>query len=148
MGCLRLSYYQNQFKSSLTFEKSDFSSYSGYVYRFNGMEVDNEVKGSGNSYTTEFRQYDPRLGRWLTLDPLMAKYPWASPYNAFNDNPMRFTDREGLEGNDWIKKLVQINGNGIQKLTQKKRQIKSMEQEQIIKHQEAHILLLVEEQYS
>lgn len=68
------------------------------------METDNEVKGSGNPYTTEFRQYDPRLGRWLTIDPLTAKYPWASPYNAFNDNPIRFTDTKGLEGQDWIGK--------------------------------------------
>jgi len=44
-----------------------------YRYGFNGMEKDDEVKGSGNSYTTEFRQYDPRLGRWMSLDPLMAK---------------------------------------------------------------------------
>ena len=47
----------------------------GYRYAYNGMELDNEVSGDGNSYTTEFRQYDPRLGRWKSLDPLMAKYP-------------------------------------------------------------------------
>ena len=64
---------------------------------FNGMEVDNEVKGKGNSYTTEFRQYDPRLGRWLSVDPLTTKYPWITPYAAFNNNPIYFIDIKGDE---------------------------------------------------
>src|SRR5690554_5028694 len=65
---------------------------------FNGMEADGEVSGDGNSYTTQFRQYDPRLGRWKSLDPLMAKYPEMSPYVAFNNNPIYFTDPFDLEG--------------------------------------------------
>jgi hypothetical protein len=41
-----------------------------YRFGFNGMEKDNEVKGQGKSYTTEFRQLDPRLGgRWWSIDP-------------------------------------------------------------------------------
>jgi RHS repeat-associated protein len=70
----------------------------GYRYGFQNQEKDDEVKGEGNSYTTEFRQYDPRLGRWLSLDPLMAKYPEMSPYCAFNNNPIFYTDPTGLEG--------------------------------------------------
>jgi RHS repeat-associated protein len=60
------------------------------------METDNEAKGNGNSYTTEFRQYDPRLGRWLSLDPLMKQFPWMSPYVAFDNNPIFYTDPLGL----------------------------------------------------
>lgn len=56
------------------------------------------MKGDGNSYTTEFRQYDPRLGRWASLDPMMANYSSMSPYCAFNNNPVYFTDPLGLEG--------------------------------------------------
>jgi RHS repeat-associated protein len=59
------------------------------------MESDDEVKGQSNSYTTEFRQYDPRLGRWLSLDPKMAKYPSESPYVAFHNNPIYWTDPLG-----------------------------------------------------
>lgn len=69
-----------------------------YRFGYNGMEKDNAVKGNGNSYTTEFRQYDPRLGRWLSLDPLMHEFPWMSPYVAFNNNPIFFIDPLGLEG--------------------------------------------------
>ncbi|WP_300662073.1 toxin C-terminal domain-containing protein, partial [Fluviicola sp.] len=67
-----------------------------YRFGYNGMELDNEAKGNGNSYTTEFRQYDPRLGRWLSLDPLMAEFPWMSPYVAFDNNPVYYTDPLGL----------------------------------------------------
>ena len=48
----------------------------GYRHGFQGMELDSEVKGEGNSYSTEFRQLDPRLGRWLSVYPLSLKFPW------------------------------------------------------------------------
>jgi RHS repeat-associated protein len=91
------------FGSPMSWTTSDSSggrlySGGGYRYGFNSAEKDNEIKGEGNSYTTEFRQYDPRLGRWLTLDPLMAKYPNQSPYAGFNNNPILFVDPLGLEG--------------------------------------------------
>jgi RHS repeat-associated protein len=60
------------------------------------MELDNEVSGNGNSYTTEFRQYDPRLGRWKSLDPLMAQFPLMSPFVAFDNNPVFYVDPLGL----------------------------------------------------
>ncbi|MCE2504172.1 MAG: hypothetical protein J4G05_08980 [Chlorobi bacterium] len=75
----------------------------GYRYGFNGMEMDNEVRenpttgtvGTGNSYTTHFRQYDPRSGRWLSLDPEMKRYPAFSPYSAYGNNPIWYTDPLG-----------------------------------------------------
>lgn len=67
-----------------------------YRFGYNGMEMDNEVSGNGNSYTTEFRQYDPRLGRWKSLDPLMGMFPSMSPYCAFDNNPIYYTDIYGL----------------------------------------------------
>jgi len=33
------------------------------------MEKDDDIKGSWNSYTTEFREYDPRIARWFSIDP-------------------------------------------------------------------------------
>lgn len=73
-----------------------------YWYSFNGMEKDDEVKGAGNSYTTPFRQYDPRLGRWLTRDPIVQ--PWQSPYCAFDDNPIYYADPSGLKAGNGDKK--------------------------------------------
>ena len=72
----------------------DFVS-DGYRYGFNGMEKDNEVKGNGNSYTTEFRQYDSRLGRWLSLDPKMTNFADMAPYAAFSNNPIFLVDPLG-----------------------------------------------------
>ena len=65
-------------------------------FGFNGMEQDQEFKGDGNSYTTEFRQFDPRLGKWLSIDPLAAEFPWQSPYVALDNNPVLLIDPKGL----------------------------------------------------
>lgn len=70
---------------------------SDYVrVSFGGMERDDELKNKGNSYSTEFRQYDPRVGRWLSRDPLFHVFPWQSPYVAFDNNPIYFKDPKGL----------------------------------------------------
>jgi RHS repeat-associated protein len=69
-----------------------------YRYGFNGQEKDDEIKGSGNSYAFEYRIHDPRLGRFLSVDPLESEYPWNSPY-AFAEN--RPIDGRDLEGREW-----------------------------------------------
>lgn len=71
-----------------------------YRFGYQGSEKDPEMKGDANSYTMEFRQYDPRLGRWLSLDPMMMQFPWMSPYVGFDDNPVFFTDPYGLSPTD------------------------------------------------
>jgi len=64
-----------------------------YNYSFQGMQKDNDVAGSGNSYTTYFRQYDPRLGRWKTTDPVI--HAWEGPYVGFGNNPINNIDPHG-----------------------------------------------------
>ncbi len=59
------------------------------------MEKDDEVSGEGNSYTSHFRQYDPRLGRWKTVDPKYRDQPWQSPYSAFDNSPQWKNDPNG-----------------------------------------------------
>ena len=59
------------------------------------MEKDDEVKGSGNSYTTLFRQYDPRIGRWLSIDPESKQFADLTPYNNNENNPIINADPNG-----------------------------------------------------
>jgi len=61
------------------------------------MEKDDEVKGTGNSLDFGARMLDPRLGRWLKIDPLQAKYPSFSPYNFVANCPLIFVDPNGKE---------------------------------------------------
>jgi len=68
-------------------------STSGYRFGFNGMEKDDGVKGAGNSYITEFRSFDSRVGRWLSPDPKFRVN--VSPYNGLDDNPALFVDTDG-----------------------------------------------------
>ena len=66
-----------------------------YPFGYHGMERDDLLKGSGQHYHTEFRQYDPRVGRWMSLDPMAAKYPGLTPYAAFLNRPVGVTDPRG-----------------------------------------------------
>jgi RHS repeat-associated protein len=68
-----------------------------YRYGFQGMESEDNLRGENNSYTTEFRQYDPRVGRWMSVDPKAGKFANVSPYVAFLNNPNYITDPRGDE---------------------------------------------------
>ena len=70
-----------------------------YRYGFQGQEKDDELKGEGNSLNYTFRMHDPRVGRFLSLDPLAPQFPHNSPY-AFSEN--RVIDGLELEGLEHI----------------------------------------------
>lgn len=64
-------------------------------YGFNGKLKDDEIKGSGNSYDFGARIYDPRVARFLSLDPRMKEFPHFSPYLFAANNPIKFIDVNG-----------------------------------------------------
>jgi RHS repeat-associated protein len=70
-----------------------------YRYGFNGKENDNEVKGFGNEQDYGMRIYDPRVSRFLSVDPLTKRYPWYTPYQFAGNKPLWATDLDGLEEN-------------------------------------------------
>ena len=69
-------------------------SLDGYRFGYQGSEKDNEFKGEGNSYSTEFRQLDPRLGRWLSVDP--KPEVGISTYTCMANNTILYNDFLGL----------------------------------------------------
>lgn len=75
-----------------------YTGASGYRYGFNGKENDNEVKGEGNQQDYGMRIYDPRLGRFLSVDPLTDDYPWFTPYQFAGNMPTWAIDIDGMEG--------------------------------------------------
>ena len=74
------------------------SMLGAYRYGFNGKEQDNEVKGTGNQIDYGMRVYDPRLGKFLSIDPLTNKYPMLTPYQYASNNPATLIDIDGGEG--------------------------------------------------
>ncbi|QHS58053.1 deaminase domain-containing protein [Chitinophaga agri] len=68
-----------------------------YRYGFNGKENDNEVKGEGNQQDYGFRIYDPRIGKFLSVDPLTPKYPGLTPYQFASNRVIDGVDLDGLE---------------------------------------------------
>ncbi len=74
---------------------NNFTTHTRYL--FQAQEMDNEIKGDGNSVNYKYRMHDPRLGRFFAVDPLAAKYPHNSPY-AFSENDViAHVELEGLE---------------------------------------------------
>jgi RHS repeat-associated protein len=71
-----------------------------YHYGFNGKENDADVKGDGNQQDYGMRIYDPRLGRFLSMDPISSDYPFYSPYQFAANKPIAAADLDGLE--DWM----------------------------------------------
>lgn len=74
-----------------------FVGANGYRYGFNGKEKTDEVSGNGNDYDYGFRIYNPRLGRFLSVDPLFKGYPWLTPYQFAGNSPILNIDLDGLE---------------------------------------------------
>ncbi|MBO9154071.1 RHS repeat domain-containing protein [Chitinophaga sp. GCM10012297] len=72
---------------------------TGYRYGFNGKENDNEIKGEGNQQDYGFRIYDPRIGKFLSVDPLTAQYAYYTPYQFAGNKPIWATDLDGAEEN-------------------------------------------------
>jgi len=87
-----------------------YSAQSSYRYGFNGKENDNEVKGEGNQQDYGMRIYDPRIGRFLSVDPLTKEYPWNSTYAFAENDVIRNLDLDGAEKMGYLSRF-ETNGS-------------------------------------
>ncbi len=96
MGCLRLTYSEESSPLKVVhsvFETGEKGCAGLYRFGFNGQEKDDEIAGSGNSYTAEYWQYDSRLGRRWNTDPVVNHS--MSPYASLGNNPIFYVDLLG-----------------------------------------------------
>ena len=85
----------------------------GYRYFFNGQEGDNEVFGENSLFAFEYRMHDARLGRFWSVDPLAAKYPWNSTYVFAENRVVEGLDMEGSEYLDANKSRFEFKQGGV-----------------------------------
>lgn len=78
-------------------EGRSLSISSNYRYGFQNQEQDDEINGKGNSINYKYRVHDPRIGRFLSVDPLTASYPFYTPYSFSGNRVIDAVELEGLE---------------------------------------------------
>jgi len=99
MGAKKLTYYNktNHYYPFGMLLPNRHENAGEYRYGFQGQEVDNEIKGEGNSVNYKYRMHDPRVGRFFAVDPLEGAYPGHSPYSFSHNVVINAIEFEGLE---------------------------------------------------
>lgn len=109
LGNVRLSYKDNNGTLDILEENSYYpfglkhKGYNGNVsaninsiakkFKYNGVEYEDAL--GLNLYEMKYRHYDPAIGRWLLIDPRVENLYALTPYNAFLNDPIRYSDPDG-----------------------------------------------------
>lgn len=125
LGNVRVSYAKNPTTQVLEIvEENNYypfglkhKGYNDYLpsinkYKYNGKELQDEL--GLNMYDYSARNYDPALGRWMNIDPLAEQYRRWTPYNYVMNNPLIFTDPDGMSASPIYDDNGQYLGNDNQ----------------------------------
>jgi RHS repeat-associated protein len=80
-------------------------SYEAGDYRFGFQAQEGDPELFEGALSFKYRIQDPRIGRFLSLDPLYRDYPWNSTYAFSENSTIAFFELEGLEKIAFVSKL-------------------------------------------
>ena len=94
-----------------------------YKYKFQGQERQDELGLNWDSF--KWRNYNPEIGRFMSIDPLAEKYAYQSTYQFSSNQPIHAPELEGLESrNDLnLKETTNSQSDAISRNTQLNRTV-------------------------
>jgi RHS repeat-associated protein len=112
---------QDYYPFGLTFGHYQRESSFNNQYQYNGKELQDELNLEWLDFHA--RQYEPAIGRFMSIDPASELMRRHGPYNFAFDSPLRFMDPDGMKPRDGItveRKRYDEEGNQLSKISFKR----------------------------
>ena len=82
-----------------------------YQYKYQGQELQDEL--GLNWYSYKWRNYDPAIARFMSIDPLAEEYEDYTTYQFSSNQPVHAIELEGLESSDDKNKRKELDPNSV-----------------------------------
>jgi len=83
----------------MRFSSAEYNNTADNKYLYNSKELQDDQMGATKLdwYDYGARMYDPQIGRWNSIDPLLGLSTSLTPYNFCLNNPIRYVDPNGKD---------------------------------------------------